>query len=129
MRIESDRVQGHLDKRGLYGHTIVLMSDADRDMRKALQGAVEGNWALKFSWELAQAVAQLVQVSELEFAAREQRLKLLAHIQGPLDRIPDRRARRRALKLLKRLERNVGVVAGRAVRAEVVFDRAVRPGS
>ena len=91
MRIESDRVQGHLDKRGLYGHTIVLMSDADRDMRKALQGAVEGNWALKFSWELAQAVAQLVQVSELEFAAREQRLKLLAHIQGPLDRIPDRK--------------------------------------
>ncbi len=122
MRIESDQVRTHLDERGLYGHAIRLMSDADRDMRKALQG-VDGKWALEFSWELAQAVAQLVQVTELEQHTRQQRLQLHGHLVGYLDNVADRRARRRALKVLKRIERDAEVVAGRAVRPEVVFDR------
>lgn len=118
MEIENERIRAHLAERGIVGVTVGLMSAADRDMRSALRG-VDGEWVLEFSWELSQAVASLVEITELEQYARQQRAQLINYVTGTLSNLTDRPARRRALKLLRRLERDAGVVAGRARRPQV----------
>ena len=118
VEIENDRVRQHLEERGIASVTIGLMAAADRNMRQALHG-VDGKWALEFSWETAQAVAHLVEISEIELYAQQTRLKLVEHLLGCLNNVSDRRARRRALKLLKRITLDASEVAGHAVRPRV----------
>ena len=87
MLIENERIRSQLEERGIAVGTVGLMTATDRNMRQALHG-VDGKWALEFSWELSQAVAQLVEIIELELYARQQRLKLIGHVSGTLSKLP-----------------------------------------
>lgn len=115
MLIEDVRLRSRLDERGIKDLTVQLMTIADRDMREALEG-VDGRWTLDFGFEFSQAVAQLVGVTELEFHLRKQREELLGRVTDCLRKVPDRGARRRALRLVTRLQKDASTVAARAVR-------------